>query len=95
MKSIPNNYLHFGDFDIAGISIYLSEYKKHLSQKATFFIPENISQTLRENGNRERFNKQKLNFKIESIEESEILKLINIINSERKGLDQEYYIGYQ
>lgn len=92
MKSIPNNYLHFGDFDIAGIGIYLNEYKKHLFDKAKFFIPENINSDLRENGNRERFNKQKINFKIDKIQESKILDLIELIKTEKKGLDQEYYI---
>lgn len=92
MNSIPNNYLHFGDFDIAGIGIYLNEYKKHLSEKATFFIPENIKSVLIKNGNRERFDNQKINFQIESIEESKILDLIEIIKTEKKGLDQEYYI---
>ncbi|WP_366182681.1 hypothetical protein [Flavobacterium ovatum] len=92
LKSIPNNYLHFGDFDFAGIGIYLNEYKKHLSQKATFFIPENIKSALCENGNRERFNNQKLNFKIDTIQEVKILYLLEIINTEKKGLDQEYYI---
>ncbi|SHM76014.1 DUF7281 domain-containing protein [Flavobacterium xanthum] len=92
LKSVPNNYLHFGDFDFAGIGIYLNEYKKHLSQKATFFIPENIKSALCENGNRERFNNQKLNFKIDTIQEVKILYLLEIINTEKKGLDQEYYI---
>ncbi len=92
MKSIPNNYLHFGDFDIAGIGIYLNEYKKHLSTKATFFIPENIQSVIRNNGNRERYNKQKLNFKIEEINEKQVLALVKIINIEKKGLDQEFYI---
>ena len=92
MKVIPNNYLHFGDFDISGIGIYLNEYKKHLKQRATFFIPKNIKSDLKENGNRERFNKQKINFKIEDIQESKILDLIELIKSEKKGLDQEYYI---
>ena len=93
MISIPNNYLHFGDFDLAGIGIYLNEYKKHLGLKATFFIPENIKNILREYGNRERFNKQKLNFKIEDIQESGIRDLIDTIMFEKKGLDQEYFIG--
>jgi hypothetical protein len=92
MNSIPNNYLHFGDFDIAGIGIYLNEYKKHLLGKATFFIPENIKNDLRNNGNRERFDNQKMNFKIDRIQESKILDLIELIKKEKKGLDQEYYI---
>lgn len=92
MNSIPNNYLHFGDFDIAGIGIYLNEYKKHLLGKSTFFIPENIKSDLRNNGNRERFDYQKMNFKIDKIQESKILDLIELIKKEKKGLDQEYYI---
>lgn len=93
MKSIPNDYLHFGDLDMAGIGIYLNEYKKHLSQKTTFFIPENIGTILRKNGNRERFDKQKPNFKSNDITESNLLDLLEIINLEKKGLDQEYFIG--
>lgn len=93
MQSIPNNYLHFGDFDIAGIGIYLNEYKKHLGDKAIFFIPEGIENTIKEKGNRERYNKQKINFKINEIEENKLLKLIEIIQVEKKGLDQEYYIN--
>ena len=92
MKSIPNSYLHFGDFDFAGIRIYLSEYKNHLSEKASFFMPENIRTDIRKNGNRERYNKQNPNFDTKKIKETKILDLIEIINLEKKGLDQEYYI---
>jgi len=92
MTSIPNKYLHFGDFDLAGIGIYLNEYKRHLSEKAGFFIPPNIKDDIRKNGNRKRFNIQKQNFKIEEIQEPDLLDLIAIINTEKKGLDQEYFI---
>ncbi len=70
LQSIPNQYLHFGDFDMAGIGIYLNEYKKYLADKASFFVPKNIEEAI----------------------EPEILDLIRIINKEKKGLDQEYYI---
>lgn len=93
MKSIPNNYLHFGDFDLAGIGIYLNEYKRHLKEKAIFYIPDNIEEPLKKHGNRTRFDTQKVNFKIEKIEESALLKLIQLIQLEKKGLDQEYYIN--
>lgn len=92
MKSIPNNYLHFGDFDLAGIGIYINEYKRHLLNKSTFYIPENIEIDIKKNGNRERYNKQKTNFDINKIQESKIKELIRLINLEKKGLDQEYYI---
>lgn len=93
LKSIPNNYLHFGDFDIAGIGIYLNEYKKHLPKRAAFFIPENIKNSIKENGNRERYDNQKVNFKVNEITEKPLLKLLKLINFEKKGLDQEFYIN--
>lgn len=91
INSIPNNYLHFGDFDIAGIGIYLNEYKKHLSGKATLFIPKNIKSDLKK-GNRERYDKQRINFEIDDIQEPKIKELVELIKNEKKGLDQEYYI---
>ena len=92
MRSIPNNYLHFGDFDISGIGIYLNEYKIYLSEKASFFIPDGVEKDIINSGNRERYNTQKQNFKIEDIQDSEIIDLLKIIKSEKKGLDQEFYI---
>lgn len=92
MTTIPNKYLHFGDFDIAGIGVYLNEYKCHLKDKASFFIPENIKKDIRKYGNRKRFNVQKANFGTEKIKEPELLDLIRTINTEKKGLDQEFYI---
>ena len=92
LQSISNNYLHFGDFDIAGIGIYLNEYKTHLSKKAKFLIPENIGNAIKENGNRDRFDNQKVNFNITEINEKQLLNLIEVINTEKKGLDQEFYI---
>lgn len=88
MVQISNNYLHFGDFDFAGINIYISEYQKHLGDRANFFIPKNISNLLK-NGNRDRYNKQKLNI---STTDKDILALIEMIKKERKGLDQEILI---
>ncbi len=93
MKSIPNKYLHFGDFDFAGIGIYLNEYKKHLKERADFFIPYNIEKDIVKYGNRERFDKQKINFDISDIKEKNLLNLIQIIEKEKKGLDQEFFIN--
>ncbi|NOQ70667.1 MAG: hypothetical protein GQ574_01625 [Crocinitomix sp.] len=92
LKSIPNNYLHFGDFDLAGIGIYLNEYKKHLGNRATFYIPPNIKDIMRY-GNPKRYDIQKMNYKLEAIEEEEVLELLKLIHDNRKGLDQEYLIG--
>lgn len=92
MKAIPNKYLHFGDFDLAGVGIYLNEYKRKLGEKASFFIPPTLSEDLKKNGNRERFDNQRISFDTGKISETEIVRLIELINKEKKGLDQEFYI---
>lgn len=93
LQSIPNNYLHFGDFDFAGIGIYLNEFKKLLEKKALFFVPNNIEELIKLNGNRKLYNEQNINFKVELINERDLLKLIETIHKYRKGLEQEILIA--
>lgn len=93
LQSIPNSYLHFGDFDFSGIGIYLHEFKKHLSAKAKFFIPDNIETRLAKNGSTERYNVQKINFDVKKIEEDHLIKLISVIHKYKKGLDQEGFVN--
>ncbi len=92
LQAIPNKYLHFGDFDFAGIGIYLNEYKKYLGDKAQFFIPENIGYLFDKHGNKELYNNQKINFDTKIISEISLEKLIEIIHKYKKGLEQEILI---
>lgn len=92
LQSIPNKYLHFGDFDFAGVGIYLNEFKKHLAEKATYFVPENIERLISDFGNKNRYDQQKINFTTETIQEEKLLQLIKIIYKHKKGLDQEILI---
>ena len=92
LKSIPNNYLHFGDFDFAGINIYLSEYKKYLGEKATFFVPENLGILMSKHGESTRYDIQKMNFDVNSLTEQNLKNLVDIIHKYKRGLDQEVYI---
>lgn len=94
LLSISNNYLHFGDFDLAGIGIYLNEYKKYVGDRATFFVPNNIEEPIARYGNRSRYNNQKENFDISSLKEKKLLALIEIIHKYKKGLDQEVFIKF-
>jgi len=94
LQSIPNNYQHFGDFDFAGIGIYLNEFKKHLPDRALFFIPENIDKLISDFGNKKRYDIQKINFEANEIREEKLLQLIDTIHKFRKGLDQEILIKY-
>ncbi|MCL2073002.1 MAG: hypothetical protein FWH18_03710 [Marinilabiliaceae bacterium] len=94
LQSIPNTYLHFGDFDFAGIAIYLNEYKKHLGDKATLFIPENIDYLFENYGNKNLYDNQKIKFDTKNISEIAILKLIKTIHKHKKGLEQEIFVGF-
>ena len=93
LQTIPNNYLHFGDFDFAGIGIYLNEYKKYLGDKAQFFISEKIEYLFENYGNKKLYNNQKINFDLKSINEENLIKLIEIIHKYKKGLEQEVFIN--
>ena len=91
IQSIPNLYLHFGDFDFAGIGIYLNEYKKYLGNKATFFIPENIEYLISTYGNKDLYDKQRNNFDKKKFMEVKLLELLKTIDNLKRGLEQEIF----
>jgi hypothetical protein len=93
LQLIPNDYLHFGDFDFSGIGIYLNEFKKHLNNRANFFIPEDIDNLIKKSGSKKRYNKQTPNFALKGIKEESLVKLIASIHRHKKGLDQEIFIN--
>lgn len=93
LSAIPNRYLHFGDFDLAGVRIFLSEFLKYLgAERASFLIPDDISSRLRQ-GSSKRYDEQYPRFKDVSSDNRELKQLIDLINKERKGYDQEGYIN--
>ena len=62
LSHIPNSYIHFGDFDLAGIHIFLSEFYAFLGERARFYIPKDIETRLAR-GSRELYNQQLNKFK--------------------------------
>lgn len=92
LRMIPNNYIHFGDFDYAGINIYMNEYKKHLNDRATFFLPEGIEYLIESKGNRQNYQHQTLCVDPAVIHEPAIHKLLQFIAKHKKGLEQEIYV---
>lgn len=93
LQSIPNNYLHFGDFDFAGIGIYLNEFQKYIGERANFFVPNNIEKLIVNLGSKKRYDVQKINFDPQQIKENKVLNLMEIIHKNKKGLDQEGLIS--
>lgn len=93
--SIPNHYLHFGDFDLAGINIFLFEFHKYLGkERSSYLIPDDIESRLH-SGSRKRYDEQYSRFKDIKSDILELQQLIDLIHHERKGYDQEGYICYE
>lgn len=96
IKEINNKYIHFGDFDFAGLSIYYDKIKPKLKTKDTYFlVPNKIFDLIKSHGSKANYDKQ-LIYNIDrlknKIDDEKVLKLIDFILSVkiRKCLEQEY-----
>ncbi len=94
LQSIPNSYVHFGDYDFAGINIYLNEFKQHLGSQAQFFVPKNLAGLMVTYGNRELYQRQFCTApKRCCLPEPALVMLWDLICAEKKGLEQEVFIA--
>ncbi len=91
---IPNKYVHFGDFDLAGIHIFLTEFHKHLGDRSTYLIPSDIEQRLVK-GSLSRYNEQYDKYHTLQCDIPSLQSLIDMINKHRRGYDQEGYINIE
>lgn len=87
LMSISNKYIHYGDFDLAGINVFHTEYYKYLKERSSFLIPENI-EYLTANGSRKRFDSHKNYWNISS-PLSDVQDLIDLIKRHKRCYDQE------
>ena len=90
LKTCQNEYLHFGDFDLAGISIYETKIKPKVNN-SHFFIPGNIEEMLK-NGNETLYFKQYEKYKDIKSEDKNIQELIDMINRYQKVIEQEIFL---
>ena len=91
LQSIPNRYVHFGDFDLAGIHIFMTEFHQYLGERSTFFIPSDIEKRL-QIGSQERYNSQLSRFRDLKCDDKKIQSVIDLINKYHRCYDQEGYI---
>lgn len=91
LQTIPNAYVHFGDFDLAGINIFLTEFHCFLCDRSSFLIPMDIEERLRK-GSLERYREQYPKFKNLFSDIPSLQRLIDLIHQYRRGYDQEGYI---
>jgi len=83
--------LHFGDFDFAGLNIYVNEFKKYLQDKASFYLPKDIEEMLSAKGNRHNYHNQTIQFERSEVHEESVLTLLRLIEKYKMGLEQEIY----
>ena len=92
LQGIPNKYVHFGDFDLAGVHIYLTEFYARLGERAAFFVPDDIEKRL-SNGSRERYDVQFERFGNMKVSDARVQQLVGLIHRHHRGYDQEGYIA--
>ena len=92
LQKIPNRYVHFGDFDLAGITIFLTEFHAHLGARSSFLIPQDIEERITK-GSLERYNDQYARYNRITSDIKEVQALIDLINKYHRCYDQEGYIG--
>ena len=91
LQKQPNNYVHYGDFDFAGIHIYQSQYKKYVSGESRYLVPSGLLPLFRRYGKRALYNNQLSLQALIKADEPGISELLQIIKREHKGLEQEIF----
>lgn len=91
LRMIPNRYLHFGDFDLAGIEIFLTQFRPAVGDRGSFLIPDDIDARI-SHGSRQRYDEQYTRYAGLSTTDPDLGRLIGIIHSHRRAYDQEGYI---
>lgn len=94
LENIPNQYIHFGDLDLAGIHIFQSEFLPHLEGRASFLVPTDYDHRISQ-GSRERYNVQLPRYSNLRASSPQILLLLDSIHRHHRGYDQEGFIVKQ
>jgi hypothetical protein len=93
LQQIPNDYLHFGDFDLSGIATYITDFKnKFTNKKCGFFIPENIQELIINSKNKRDYIKQLNDKRVVSVEfqnHKEVMGLVQLIKDNKRTVEQE------
>ena len=90
MKGIPNRYIHFGDFDLAGIDIYLHFFDE-IGSRASFLVPDDIEERITKHGNSSLYYSQEEKYKNIKVTDNRVQPLVDMINKYHMGYEQEGY----
>jgi len=93
LQNIPNDYLHFGDFDLSGIATYITDFKNKLNNKnCSFYIPDNIEYLIKNSKNRKDYIKQLNDKRVVSVDfekHNEVIDLVKLIEKHKRTIEQE------
>lgn len=91
LETLQNEYLHFGDYDLAAISIYINEIIPRLKmcKKYAYFKNDKIYSYTKNNSTRELYSKQANKYKNLKSDDAEVQELINHIRNNKRSLEQE------
>lgn len=94
IKGLQNDYIHYGDFDYAGISIYKDKVVPKLRGKHSFYIPDNI-EALMDKSDSKNYFKQVDSYKKENLKgvSAYLDKLIELIYDRKITVQQELIVS--
>lgn len=95
IEGVENEYIHFGDFDLAGLNIYANRVIPHLKKckKHSFFVPSNIKELIEKYGDPALYDKQ-LRYKETPLGSRELEALRDVMIYHKKVVEQEGIIHY-
>lgn len=92
LESLKNRILYFGDFDLAGIRIYETEFKRRMRDRISFILPSDLEVRIRKGGNPALYTKQvNEGFASVSSLSGELNELVTLLHSIQSGYEQEGY----
>lgn len=91
-RTLPNKKIYFGDFDLAGIDIYLHQIKP-LNTNIEFVIPKDLDILIKDFGDNHLYKKQLSKYKNLKSDDPKIQTIIDTIHKYQKGLEQEYFVS--
>lgn len=94
VKSIPNPYLHFGDYDPKGLQIYCAEFRQKIGpEKCGLLIPDNLDELVFQYSEKDLYlRQQNLIDHLISQNIDEVNQVLHILQKHKKGLAQEALI---
>lgn len=91
LESFLGEYLHFGDFDLAGINIYLNTIVPKLKncKSHSYLIPDDIYKKIKKRNYKKDYSNQTRYLNIESKFEPKLQELISFIKDTKSTFEQE------